>query len=43
METKKPYTSPELKQWGTVVDLTQTGLTRPGDDFKQGSTASQGN
>jgi len=39
---KKEYSRPELKNWGTVADLTQTGLTRPGDDAKSGSVLSQG-
>ncbi|CAN5573991.1 hypothetical protein BH20CHL7_BH20CHL7_03410 [soil metagenome] len=36
------YTEPKLEEWGTVADLTQTGLTRPGTDAKGGSAASQG-
>ncbi|MFO7586872.1 MAG: hypothetical protein R6X22_02265 [Gemmatimonadota bacterium] len=39
---KKPYTRPGIKTWGTVADLTATGLTRPGSDAKSGSAASQG-
>ena len=39
---RKDYSRPELKNWGTVADLTQTGLTRPGDDVKSGSQPSQG-
>jgi hypothetical protein len=39
---KKVYQKPEIKAWGTVADLTATGLTHPGDDAKQGSAASQG-
>jgi hypothetical protein len=39
---KKAYTSPSLKKWGKVADLTQTGKTMPGDDGKSGSAASQG-
>jgi hypothetical protein len=42
METKKSYTSPELKKWGTVANLTQTGMTNPGDDDKDGSSPSSG-
>jgi hypothetical protein len=42
METKKPYTSPELKKWGTVADLTQTGKTTEGNDAKTGSSPSSG-
>jgi hypothetical protein len=39
---EKDYTAPELEEFGTVADLTETGLTRPGDDAKDGSVASQG-
>ena len=39
---KKAYTSPSLKKWGKVAELTQTGLTNPGADGKQGSRPSQG-
>jgi len=39
---KKEYRKPEIKAWGTVADLTATGLTRPGNDAKSGSVASQG-
>ena len=39
---KKSYTSPELKKWGTVTTLTQTGKTREGGDTKTGSRLSQG-
>lgn len=39
---KKPYRAPEIRDWGTVVDLTATGLTHPGSDAKEGSAASQG-
>ncbi|HUP01092.1 MAG TPA: hypothetical protein VM737_06180 [Gemmatimonadota bacterium] len=39
---KKTYQTPEIKEWGSVTDLTATGLTRPGDDDKGGSAASQG-
>ncbi|MEW6636305.1 MAG: lasso RiPP family leader peptide-containing protein [Actinomycetota bacterium] len=39
---KKAYTPPELKKWGTVADLTQTGRTRPGADAKGGSALSMG-
>ena len=42
MESKKAYTSPELKKWGKMADLTQTGLTNPGADEKDGSRMSQG-
>lgn len=39
---KKPYDSPKLKKWGTMADLTRTGLTNPGGDAKSGSRPSQG-
>lgn len=39
---KKPYRTPEIKDWGTVVDLTATGRTREGQDAKGGSAMSQG-
>jgi hypothetical protein len=39
---KKAYTAPSLKKWGKVAELTQTGLTQPGADGKQGSSPSQG-
>jgi hypothetical protein len=39
---KKDYTTPELRTWGTVTDLTQTGKTNPGADGKSGSRPSQG-
>jgi hypothetical protein len=39
---KKDYNKPEIKAWGTVADLTATGMTRPGNDAKAGSAASQG-
>jgi len=38
----KTYSTPSLSEWGTVTDLTQTGLTNPGDDGKSGSRPSQG-
>lgn len=39
---KKSYTTPKLKKWGTVAEMTQTGQTNPGADGKGGSAASQG-
>ena len=39
---KKAYTSPSLKKWGKVAELTQTGLTNPGEDGKSGSRPSSG-
>lgn len=41
-ETKKSYASPQLVTWGSVEDLTQTGLTNPGGDQKGGSAPSNG-
>ena len=40
--TKKLYRSPQLKEWGTVSDLTGTGNTHPGGDLKGGSVLSPG-
>jgi hypothetical protein len=40
--TRKRYTPPTLKAWGTVAELTQTGNTREGGDAKGGSASSQG-
>jgi hypothetical protein len=45
MEREKPkeYEKPELQLLGTIEELTQTGLTVPGTDGKDGSvTFSQG-
>lgn len=39
---KKDYTKPEVTDYGTVADLTETGLTNPGGDGKSGSRPSQG-
>ncbi|MGB5676019.1 MAG: hypothetical protein WBO43_15920, partial [Gemmatimonadota bacterium] len=39
---KKEYRKPEIKAWGTVADLTATGMTNPGNDAKAGSAASMG-
>lgn len=41
-EQPKDYKAPQIRDLGTVTDLTQTGLTRPGDDAKSGSQPSQG-
>ncbi len=38
----KSYSAPEFEEFGTVADLTETGLTNPGDDAKIGSVASPG-
>lgn len=42
-EQQKDYKAPEIRDLGSVTELTQTGLTRPGDDTKSGSRPSQGN
>ena len=39
---KKPYEKPQVRDWGTVAELTATGQTKPGGDMKSGSVASQG-
>jgi hypothetical protein len=39
---KKAYRAPTVDDWGTVTDLTATGLTNPGGDAKSGSVMSQG-
>ena len=39
---KKAYVAPNVRDWGTVAEMTATGLTRRGDDAKEGSAASQG-
>ena len=39
---KKDYIAPEVRDWGTVAQMTATGKTHPGDDAKGGSAASQG-
>jgi hypothetical protein len=31
---RKPYLKPRLKTWGTVADLTRTGITNCGSDFQ---------
>lgn len=36
------YSTPSLSEWGTVTQLTQTGLTNPGTDGKAGSRPSEG-
>ena len=35
--SKKEYSPPELKTWGTIADLTQAGGILPGADAKCGS------
>jgi len=39
---KKKYQPPKLTKWGSVADLTKTGLTYEGGDAKIGSRFSQG-
>ena len=39
---KRNYTKPVVRDWGTVSELTATGLTNPGSDAKSGSAQSQG-
>lgn len=36
-ETREQYTAPSLEEWGSIEELTQVGLTRPGQDTKEGS------
>jgi hypothetical protein len=38
----KSYSAPEFEEFGTVADLTETGLTNPGGDAKNGSVGSPG-
>ena len=38
----KEYKAPEIRDLGTVTELTQTGKTMPGEDGKSGSAASKG-
>lgn len=38
----KAYETPSLREWGSVTELTQTGLTNPGTDGKAGSRPSEG-
>lgn len=42
LKEKKVYKKPEIKVWGSVKDLTKTGLTHPGGDGKIGSVPSMG-
>lgn len=34
--TRRPYRAPELRQWGTVADITLVGQTNPGGDLLPG-------
>lgn len=36
LNAKKVYAAPELKEWGTVADLTRTGNTWESGDAKTG-------
>lgn len=38
----KAYAAPKIDDWGTVADLTETGVTNPGADAKGGSADSKG-
>lgn len=38
----KTYSTPSLREWGSVTELTQTGQTNPGGDGKDGSSSSMG-
>ena len=40
--TDEDYQEPKLDAWGSVADLTETGLTNPGTDGKVGSRPSEG-
>ena len=39
---KQVYQKPKLTKYGSVADLTKTGLTNPGADGKIGSAPSHG-
>jgi hypothetical protein len=41
-QQREDYNEPEIETWGAVTDLTETGLTNPGDDGKSGSRPSSG-
>lgn len=43
MADKLPYSKPELKVWGKIEELTQTGSSVAGGDAKTGSVLSPGN
>lgn len=36
-EQSEQYQEPQIEEWGSVADLTQTGQTQPGTDGKTGS------
>ena len=33
---RREYRAPELRQWGSVADITQVGQSTPGDDTLPG-------
>lgn len=39
---KQEYAAPELTDHGSLAELTETGLTHPGQDLKFGSRPSAG-
>lgn len=41
-EQQKDYKAPEIRELGSVTELTQTGQTKPGQDVKSGSMPSNG-
>ena len=38
---RRPYSTPQLKRWGTVVDQTRVGVTNPGQDYIPGTGEQQ--
>jgi hypothetical protein len=40
--TRSHYQAPHLQQWGRVSDMTQAGLTNPGQDQFGGSVNAPG-
>lgn len=36
-EGARPYSAPELREWGTITELTAVGQTHPGGDTMGGS------
>jgi hypothetical protein len=42
VDEREQYQEPQIEEWGSVADLTQTGKTNPGGDGKDGSSASMG-
>jgi hypothetical protein len=39
---RQGYSTPEIEDYGTVADLTETGNTNPGSDVKGGSRPTPG-